>query len=761
METVFPFEHPFCEKALSIVPKNDFHCYVYRFVKTIIGETKNKIFNNFGILTKKRLNCSLFEDFECLDQKNGSIDKIIVNLKMVCEAKKGILLTEKQINSLLFFHFYIFTRIYKMKKSKIKKNYIIVPLNKEKKDSLIDWKLIKKLKDHEKDVETNKFSLNTKELKIGQMIELQYTKNRDIYYIEKAVDTKITDTNSITKNAGKSTYLEYYKFRFNIESDKDINFGQQFFAIRKTKMYLSILHKNKERKRKNNEVIFVIGQQFCKLLPFFIQEINQLTKMFQLLVDFENNVATYSFIEQFPLLFRNHQFQLQELSKKGIEKTIFHLFKSIFCYTDLKKDKYIEYLGEKVFKSIQVADTFFTSQKAPIEFETTKITRKEASRQLIQKNIQNYCFHPMSAKGERSYLRDFLKIPGCVSVFSEEKYKKISLTSLMLTNILKRLLGVFFILNRLYFPKDPSKNFTYLNEFKEITHHQEENGGNTVCWFLNWLNFEEIKDRKYEAMKLLSQKDTDEHLKLYSAKKLNTLESLLHYSFRRKILLIEAITHSSYINKSNWSDYENLEFYGDGILDLFFINFLIEKKEEDPQSQCNLYVQNDPFGKFILAKGIDKFLLNEEELQFQSTKIGGVSKCYGDLFESITAAIFIDSGFQIDAIKPWIMEYYNFVSEKIKKNFISNSDRKKKKKDNNKENLELNKYGSLFSEYCQKEKIKFSFGYEKEETDGEQIIWKCSLAIEGKMLIISKKGKSKKIAKFLSCKEFMQNNKNL
>ena len=57
-------------------------------------------------------------------------------------------------------------------------------------------------------------------------------------------------------------------------------------------------------------------------------------------------------------------------------------------------------------------------------------------------------------------------------------------------------------------------------------------------------------------------------------KYINTLEQKINYNFNNKDLL-EALTHSSFKNKSN-SNQERLEFLGDRVLGLVIAEFLFQ-----------------------------------------------------------------------------------------------------------------------------------------------------------------------------------------
>ncbi|CAA7270275.1 unnamed protein product [Cyclocybe aegerita] len=55
---------------------------------------------------------------------------------------------------------------------------------------------------------------------------------------------------------------------------------------------------------------------------------------------------------------------------------------------------------------------------------------------------------------------------------------------------------------------------------------------------------------------------------------LNDVERMLNYTFKRKILLIEALTHASYQSDSRTPSYERMEFLGDSVLDMIVTDYL-------------------------------------------------------------------------------------------------------------------------------------------------------------------------------------------
>lgn len=61
---------------------------------------------------------------------------------------------------------------------------------------------------------------------------------------------------------------------------------------------------------------------------------------------------------------------------------------------------------------------------------------------------------------------------------------------------------------------------------------------------------------------------------LHFPRQLEDVERMIGYTFKRKILLIEALTHASYQNETRTPSYERMEFLGDSVLDMVITDFL-------------------------------------------------------------------------------------------------------------------------------------------------------------------------------------------
>ncbi len=133
-----------------------------------------------------------------------------------------------------------------------------------------------------------------------------------------------------------------------------------------------------------------------------------------------------------------------------------------------------------------------------------------------------------------------------------------------------------------------------------------------------------------------------------------------------KILNI-ALTHSSYSNENSGECYERLEFLGDAVLQLIMSDYLYKKTKfnegEMSKARANYVCES---ALFAYAKDLD--LIKEIKLghglenQVNETIVA-------DVFESVVAAIYLNSGYQkarefvLDVALPYIEKETFFISD--------------------------------------------------------------------------------------------------
>lgn len=138
-------------------------------------------------------------------------------------------------------------------------------------------------------------------------------------------------------------------------------------------------------------------------------------------------------------------------------------------------------------------------------------------------------------------------------------------------------------------------------------------------------------------------------------KELNEFEQIIQYSFHKKYLLENALTHSSYANEKHWiynRNNERLEFLGDAVLELVSSDFIFHQHDNAMEGdmtklRASLVCERSLaysarqicLGQFIrLGKGEDA--------------TGGRDRdsILSDAFEAIIGAMYLDGGLEIATV---------------------------------------------------------------------------------------------------------------
>ncbi|KAG5240040.1 endoribonuclease Dicer [Salix suchowensis] len=146
------------------------------------------------------------------------------------------------------------------------------------------------------------------------------------------------------------------------------------------------------------------------------------------------------------------------------------------------------------------------------------------------------------------------------------------------------------------------------------------------------------------------------------------LESLLNYSFNDPSLLVEALTHGSYMLPEIPRCYQRLEFLGDSVLDyLITVHMYKEYPGMSPGLLTDLRsasVNNDCYAQSAVKAGLHKYILHASHdlhkhifatvKKFQESPLESTfgwesetafPKVLGDVIESLAGAILVDSGY--------------------------------------------------------------------------------------------------------------------
>lgn len=121
---------------------------------------------------------------------------------------------------------------------------------------------------------------------------------------------------------------------------------------------------------------------------------------------------------------------------------------------------------------------------------------------------------------------------------------------------------------------------------------------------------------------------------------LKKIESIIGYTFRNPELLKVALTHASYANEHGGESYERMEYLGDAVIQLFVSERLYGMGGDEgimTQRRQQL-VSAEPLEEAVKRLGLDNYLIHAGGKE----NVG--KKAISSIFESVTAAIYLDGG---------------------------------------------------------------------------------------------------------------------
>ncbi|GIW65238.1 MAG: ribonuclease 3 [Candidatus Parcubacteria bacterium] len=133
---------------------------------------------------------------------------------------------------------------------------------------------------------------------------------------------------------------------------------------------------------------------------------------------------------------------------------------------------------------------------------------------------------------------------------------------------------------------------------------------------------------------------------------LEELEKKINLIFKNKKLLLEALTHRSYLNENpKWSvgNNERLEYLGDAVLELAVTEFLFLKYPKYNEGKLTMLraalVNYQNLAKIARQINLDKFILTSKGEKKDIAKAWDV--ILANAFEALIGAIYLDQGFEI------------------------------------------------------------------------------------------------------------------
>lgn len=142
--------------------------------------------------------------------------------------------------------------------------------------------------------------------------------------------------------------------------------------------------------------------------------------------------------------------------------------------------------------------------------------------------------------------------------------------------------------------------------------------------------------------------------------KTDQLEKKIAINFENKDLLIEALTHRSYLNEyPNWRlpHNERLEYLGDAVLELVVSEKLFNKFPDYPEGQLTVIraalVNYQMLAKVAEGIGLDDFILMSRGERRDTGKAREV--ILANAFEALVGALYLDQG--IEAVENFVGKF--------------------------------------------------------------------------------------------------------
>lgn len=129
---------------------------------------------------------------------------------------------------------------------------------------------------------------------------------------------------------------------------------------------------------------------------------------------------------------------------------------------------------------------------------------------------------------------------------------------------------------------------------------------------------------------------------------INKLLNALHLKVKDRNIFLEAFTHSTFVNENRkGKDYQRLEFLGDAIIDMLVAKYIYQTHPTLEEGDMSL-LRSKVVSTKNLASIAQKLGLSEY-IRFgrSSEKLKNNAKINADVFESLCAAIFLNSGISV------------------------------------------------------------------------------------------------------------------
>lgn len=485
--------------------------------------------------------------------------------------------------------------------------------NGENANSIIDWKAIGELVRFDETVWPD-----ASEQKLTSEIEYSLVQSRHDssyrVYISGGIDrSKTLDSSCIGTVGGGSfaTFREYYKARFGVQ---DLRYSSQNImeAFSKQKIGCAL----------RGNVFFLIPE-LCRNVPLSPWAILYVSRM--------SHWQTYLGLRAFQRsVCDSHRVSFQGLAtamqprRSGI-----HL--------EGRDYERMEFLGDAILKLIATCAVF---AKQPLDHEGLLTSARDEL-------VNNTALCDVAMRIHAQSVVGLTEAPNRVKTWpwygGKPEQVEVELSEKLLADVIESLLALHY----LECGMDAAWSFAFRLGVVSLPTHELR----TLCTATN----QEQPAHTRADRRLLSPR-------------LDEVEGIIGYKFRRRELLVQALTHASF-DESEVGSYQRLEFLGDGVIGFIVLHKFYHQYENLSPAELTLLrepaLSNELFGRVAISHNLQEHMwhsskslerdigtvteiFNDPKADAELRDGVALPKVLGDLLESIIGAVTLDQDMMLD-----------------------------------------------------------------------------------------------------------------
>ncbi|XP_047150385.1 endoribonuclease Dicer homolog 2-like [Vigna umbellata] len=520
-------------------------------------------------------------------------------------------------------------------------DYLLLPATGKHPNSKIDWLIVNSVnpsnircKYHQPHISTKSGLVCTCKLQ-NALVCTSHAAGNIYFYITTGVMELDTNSHMILRNGEITTYKKYFDQYHGIQ----LQFEHQRLLKAKHKFQVkNHCHGLRQRKEREASHSFVeLPPELCSIVmsPITDGVIYSFSFIPSIMHRLESLLSAFNLKK----MYSDHCTENEIQTTKVLEAITTKGCKEAFHYESLETlgDSFLKYAASQLlFKTYQNHHEGLLSVKREKIISNTALCKLGCNSGLAG-FIRNAPFDPNVWIIPGDYSRTFKYTELITKGKKNYVYGKRKLKRKIIADVVEALIGAFL----------------------------STGGEKAALMFMDWVGIKVSFDKIAY----------DRHFDIQPEKLVNVefLESKLKYSFHDRSLLVEALTHGSYMLPEVPRCYQRLEFLGDSVLDYLITWYLYNKYPGMSPGQLtdmrSASVNNDCYAWSTIKHGLHKHVLhasqelhmhiavtlnNFEKLSSSST-FGyecetSLPKVLGDILEALAGAILVDSGYNKEVV---------------------------------------------------------------------------------------------------------------